>query len=265
MSDSESSSNNSNEVKDRDAASNHTQEQCISGEEDEAEYEAKKQLKRKQNSTNPWVIEYFVLGMYIRGQGAELFQYCEMDMVDEVKRILNARFSKTFKTIVFYLLCLFATYTIYYLFWLLSLRFDETRHLPIIKGTVQYEGHSIHVEDFEITKFLVSMFLTWIIGIINVITFLEPRLLPTYNDEDDVTALHIAAKFNSLNVAKYLLETFNTKYDLSLTKFADWRNETPFDYAINNKHVRMMALMKPYVENKNDYFQCKPIPKDKNI
>ena len=40
MSESESSSNNSNEVKDRDAASNHTQEQCISGEEDEAEYEA---------------------------------------------------------------------------------------------------------------------------------------------------------------------------------------------------------------------------------
>ena len=37
------------------------------------------------------------------------------------------------------------------------------------------------------------------------------------------------------------------------------------DYAINNKHVRKMALMKPYVENKNDYFQCKPIPKDKNI
>ena len=70
---------------------------------------------------------------------------------------------------------------------------------------------------------------------------------------------------NKLEMIKGNNDIFNTKYDLSLTKFADWRNETPFDYAINNKHVRMMALMKPYVENKNDYFQCKPIPKDKNI
>ena len=53
MSESESSSSNSNEVKDRDAASNHTQEQCISGEEDEAEYEAKKQLKRKLIKRSP--------------------------------------------------------------------------------------------------------------------------------------------------------------------------------------------------------------------
>ena len=54
-------------------------------------------FRRNQNSTNSWVVQYFVLGMYIRGQGSELFHYCELDMVDKVKRMLKNRFSKRFK------------------------------------------------------------------------------------------------------------------------------------------------------------------------
>ena len=139
------------------ASSLETDKKCIFVEDKRniTQMENMENLRRNQNSTNSWVVQYFVLGMYIRGQGSELFRYCETDMVDKVEKMLKNRFSKTFKFSVAFFLCAILTYTVYYFIWLLNLRFDKSRQVPATKGSVQYNGHSIHVADHEITKFFI--------------------------------------------------------------------------------------------------------------
>ena len=70
------------------ASSLETDKKCIFVEDKRniTQMENMENLRRNQNSTNSWVVQYFVLGMYIRGQGSELFRYCETDMVDKVEK-----------------------------------------------------------------------------------------------------------------------------------------------------------------------------------
>ena len=87
------------------------------------------------------------------------------------------------------------------------------------------------------------MFVTWVFGLINVVVFLEPRLLPTFVDGNDSTPLHIAVKYNSFGVAKYLLENYSKEYNLIGQK--NINGDTPYDCARKKGNLKFVELMNP--------------------
>ena len=194
----------------------------------------------KGKTTNAWIVGYCALGMYLEGQGARLLYCCEMDMVEQVKSLLAERVSKPLKLLFATAMLLAFSFTIYYLIWLFGLRYDVERQ------NQQSDGYDVNVTDWEITKFFLCMFVTWVFGLANVVVFLEPRLLPTFVDGNDSTPLHIAVKYNSFEVAKYLLENYSKEYNLLGQK--NINGDTPYDCARKKGNLKFVELMNPYFQ-----------------
>ena len=196
----------------------------------------------KGKTTNPWIVGYCALGMYIESQGSQMLYCCEMDMVEQVKSLLAERISKPLKLIFATAMSSSLCFTIYYLVWLFSLRYDVERQ----QTSQESDGYHVNITDWEITKFFLYLFVAWVLGLANVVIFLEPRLLPTFVDENDSTPLHIAVKYNSFGVAKYLLESYCKEYNLLGQK--DINGDTPYDCARKKGNLKFVELMNPYLQ-----------------
>ena len=63
---------------------------------------------------------------------------------------------------------------------------------------------------------------------------------------NDSTPLHIAVKYNSFGVAKYLLENYSKEYNLLGQK--NINGDTPYDCARKKGNLKFVELMNPYFQ-----------------
>ena len=137
--------------------------------------------------TNAWVVRHCGLGMYIRVQGEELFHHCRMNNVQGVRVLLGQRFSPAAKLVARTSLSLFLLITCGI--------FAKIVSLP--------DGDNA---DSLFNLFFGLRFLVWIFGVFTGVSHFEPRLMATFKDEDNITPLHVAARFGCREVALLLIQ-----------------------------------------------------------
>ena len=178
--------------------------------------------------TNAWVIRHCGMGAIVDQLGAELLGLCSVGDVEQIRALFTPRFSTRTK---FLLQCCVSVL-------IATLGFLLYKIVQSGEKTSTPSDSGQEAIDFLFQVFFSLLFCLWISCVFYGVAHFEPRILPTYKNEQNVTALHVAVTVNRVEVCSLLLE-HGARLDVK-----DALGKTPVDHASQMGHKEIIKLFK---------------------